>query len=108
MSGERLCLSQFSPGQNAIDAIGFARRVARELGAEQAELDPRRLRPLAAADVGVAVVQLADQFAEQIGEIIAVIHKREERGVFVAHGLPIDAVHVRRVEEIAHLPPASK
>ena len=34
------------------------------------------------------------------------IHEREQRSVFVAHRLPIDAVHRRRKEEIAHLPPA--
>ena len=34
------------------------------------------------------------------------IHKGEKRSVFVAHGWPIDAVHGRRIEKIAHLPPA--
>ena len=92
--------------QDAIDAISFGRRVARELGAEQTELDPRRFRPFAATDVGVAVVQLTDQLADEIGEIVAMIHERQQRGIFVAHRFPIDAVHVRRVEEVAHLPPA--
>ena len=54
----------------------------------------------------MAVIQFRDQFAKQIGEIVAMIHERHERGVFVAHGLPIDAVHVRRVEEVTHLAPA--
>ena len=34
------------------------------------------------------------------------IHEWQQRRVFVAHGLPIDAVHRRREEEVAHLPPA--
>src|SRR4030095_5865228 len=34
------------------------------------------------------------------------IHKRQQRRVLVAHGLPIDAVHRWREKEIAHLPPA--
>ncbi len=54
----------------------------------------------------MAVVQFADELADEVGEIVAVIHERDERGVLVAHRFPIDAVHVRRVEEIAHLPPA--
>ena len=92
-------------GQDAIDAISFCRRIARKLRAEQAKLDARRLRSLAAADVGVTVVQLADQLADEISEIVAMIHERQQRGVLVAHRFPIDAVHVRRVEEVAHLPP---
>ena len=54
----------------------------------------------------MAAVQFADEFTNQIGEIVSVIYERNERGVFVAHGFPINAVHVRRVKEIAHLPPA--
>ena len=34
------------------------------------------------------------------------IHERHKRAVFVAHRFPVDAVHVRRVEEIALLSPA--
>ena len=34
------------------------------------------------------------------------IHKRQKRRVLVAHRLPVDAVHGRREEEVAHLPPA--
>ena len=53
----------------------------------------------------MAVVQLTNHLADEIGEIVAVIHEWDQRGVLVTHGLPIDAVHVRRVEEIAHVPP---
>ena len=34
------------------------------------------------------------------------VYKGEQRGVFIAHGFPIDAIHCGRKEEIAHLPPA--
>ena len=34
------------------------------------------------------------------------VHERNKRGIFVAHRFPIDAVHRRRVEKIAHVPPA--
>ena len=34
------------------------------------------------------------------------VHERNERGVFTPHRFPIDAIHRRRVEEIAHVPPA--
>ena len=34
------------------------------------------------------------------------IHEGQERSVFVARSLPIDAVHGGREEEVAHLPPA--
>ena len=54
----------------------------------------------------MAAVQFTDQFPEQISEIVAVIHERNERGVFIAHCFPVDAVHRRRKEEIAHVPPA--
>ena len=90
----RLLVPIFSR-QNAVDAIRARGRVARDLGPEQAKLDSRRVRPFAAGYIGVAVVQFANHFAEQISEIVTVIHERKERGIFVAHRFPIDAVHRR-------------
>ena len=53
----------------------------------------------------MAVVQFADELAYEIGEIVAMIHERHQRGILIMHRLPIDAVHVGRVKEVAHLPP---
>ena len=33
-------------------------------------------------------------------------HKRDERLIIPAHLFPIHAMHIGRIEEIAHLPPA--
>ena len=92
-------------GQNLIDAISLGRGIAGELGAEETSLMRGVSGRSPPADVGVAVVQLTDQLADEIGEIVAVIHERNQRGILVAHRFPIDAVHVRRVKEIAHVPP---
>src|SRR5882724_3144063 len=91
--------------QNPLDAIGARGRVARKFGTEEAKLDSGCLWAFAAADIGVTVVQFTNQFADQIGEIVAVIHEWEERGVLVPLSLPIDAVHDGRIEEVAHLSP---
>src|SRR5438105_2482622 len=53
----------------------------------------------------MAVVQLTDQLANEVGEIVAMIHKGDERGVLVPHRFPVDSVHVRRIEEVAHVAP---
>ena len=34
------------------------------------------------------------------------IYERNERGVLLAHRFPVDAVHRRREEKVAHVPPA--
>ena len=54
----------------------------------------------------MAAIQFADQFPYQIGEIVSMIHKGKQGRVFVAHRFPIHSVHVWRIKEIAHLPPA--
>ena len=92
--------------QNVVDPVSACGRVAGEFRAQQTELHPGSVGPLAAADVSVAAVQFTDQFAEQISEIVAVVHERHEHGVFIAHRFPVDAVHRRRIEEIPHVPPA--
>src|SRR5204863_2831227 len=92
-------------GQNPIDPVGAAGRVAREFSAKKPELDSRCLGSFAAGDISVAVVQFANQFADEISEIVAMINKWNKRGVFISLGLPIDSVHRGSVEEVAHLPP---
>ena len=56
----------------------------------------------------MTIVQFANQFANEIGEIVAMIYEWKQRRILVPLGLPIDAVHGGRVEEIAHLPPGLK
>ena len=53
----------------------------------------------------MTVIQFTNQFADQIGQIVAVIHEWEEGGVLVPLSLPIDAVHDGRIKEVAHLAP---
>ena len=53
----------------------------------------------------MTVVQFTDQFAQQIGEIVTMIYERKKRRVLIAHGLPVDAIHCRRKEKVAHLSP---
>jgi len=40
-------------------------------------------------------------------KIRTMTHKRDERRVFLPDFCPIHAVHIRVVEEVAHLPPGS-
>ena len=63
---------------------------------------------LAAADVGVADVQLGDHLADDVGQVGAVRSTvgDERRRTGRLHRLPVDAVHLLVVEEVAHLPPA--
>ena len=53
----------------------------------------------------MAATQLADQFAEDEIQVIAVGHMRHQRLVLLAHGQPIDRVHSRVVEPVSHHPP---
>ena len=100
-----MCLVPIFARQNPIDAIGAAGRIARKLGAEKAELDSRRFRSFSTANVSMAIVQFTDQLADEVGEIVAMIHEGKERGILVVHRFPIDAVHGRGIEEVTHLPP---
>jgi len=68
-------------------------RITRELRAEKAEFDARRLRPLTTGDIGMAVVQFTNKLAQEVGKIVAMIYEWEERGVLVAHRFPIEAIH---------------
>jgi len=80
-------------------------RVALEPRAEQAHRDPRRPRHVAAAHVSVTGVQLPDQLADDVRQVRAVVHVLEQRRILHLHRRPVHAVHVRGVEEVAHLPP---
>src|SRR5260370_27415203 len=93
-------------GQNVIDLVSRRRWIARKFGAEQTKFHTWRVRPLATGDISVTAVQFTDQLAEQVGEIVSMIHERDKRCVFVAHRFPIDAVHGWGEKEIAHVPPA--
>ena len=93
-------------GENFVDAVGAAGGITGEFGAEEAGFDARGLDAVAAADVGVADVQLGDHLADEIRKVVARGDGGEERGVFGALGGPVDAVHVGRVKEVAHLAPA--
>ena len=92
--------------QDLVDPVGAALGVAGELRPEEAHRDPRGLGAVAAADVGVAAVDLADHLADQVGEVVARLRVGDEGGVLVVHRRPVDAVHGRREEEVAHLAPA--
>src|SRR5207248_6342683 len=66
----------------------------------------RGIGTFATSDIGMTVVQFTDQFAEQIGEIIAMIYERNKGRVLIAHGFPIDPVHGWGKEKVPHLPPS--
>ena len=84
VSGERSAGSQFWPFRILDDLEELRRRVALEPRAEQAHRDPRRLRHVAAADVGVAGVQLADQLADDVGQVRTVVDVRRASGAYFA------------------------
>jgi len=88
------------------DAIAARVRISLQLGAEQAHRNPPRFGVLAASDVGVSGVQLADHLAQNVGQVRPVVDVGHQRRVAIPHGRPVHAVHVRNVEELAHLPPA--
>src|SRR3954462_1634041 len=50
-------------------------------------------------------VEFADQFAHQIGEIVAMVNKWHQLPILLTNRFPIEPVHVRRVEEVAHVAP---
>src|ERR1019366_9830177 len=64
--------------EDAVDPVRPAPGVARQPGPQQAHRRARRLRGVAPADVRVAVVDLAYQLAEQVGEVVAGLRVRDE------------------------------
>ncbi len=92
--------------ENLLDLVILGFVVALKFGAEQAGMDARRGGIIAAADVGMAHVQLANHFTDDVGEVGPMIDVGDQRFVLVVNRLPIDPVHARVEEEVAHLPPA--
>ena len=77
------------------------RRVELEAGAGQRHLRPGRDLVVAALDVGVADVELGHHLAQHVVEVGAVGDVGQERPVALADRLPVVAVHVLDVEEVA-------
>ena len=63
------------------------------------------LRCVAAADEGVESGELADHLRDDIVELVAVGDAIDERQIALAHGDPVDALHVAVVEVVALQPP---
>ena len=93
------------PGIDFLEAVKAAGRVEFIVHAQQAEVDGMQIGIIAAAHVGVGVGKFADHLAQQVGEVVAVRHVGQQRGITVALRGPIDAVHGLFEEEVALLPP---
>ncbi|KAF5028808.1 hypothetical protein DSECCO2_655220 [anaerobic digester metagenome] len=74
-----------------------------DLCAQKASTDSLRHRAVTTADIGVTYIQFADKLTYNVIQIMTVIHIRQQDCVFVAHGIPVDFMHVFNIEEIAHL-----
>ncbi len=76
-----------------------------EVGAEQSGRDRGHLRHVAAAHVRVADGDLGAHVVEQVVQIGAVPHVRQELPVHLLHLRPVGAVHVRHVQVVALVAP---
>ena len=76
-----------------------------EAGPEQGGARPVGRLVVAARDVGVGDVQLGDHLAHHVVQVAAVADVGEQRAVLLPERLPVVAVHVRGVEEVAEAPP---
>src|SRR5437899_3118501 len=83
----------------------IAARIRLKLKAGIASLDALFAASRAGADAGVRCVQLADHLANDIVHLLLIADEVEKRFVGLPHLLPIDAVHVRRIEAVLHDPP---
>jgi len=92
--------------EDAVDAEITAPGILADPGAEQAQFYPPGFGQISAADVGVAGAKLADHFADEVGEVGAVLHKGDQRCIFLPDGGPVHPVHIGSVEKVTHLPPA--
>ncbi len=66
----------------------------------------RHVRHVAASNVGVADGDLGAHVVEQVIQIGAMVHEREELSVHLLHLRPVAAVEVRHVEVVALVAPA--
>ena len=80
--------------------------VDREVRAEQAADGRRHLGHVAAAHVRVTDRDLGAHVVEQVVQIGAMIHVRQELAVHLLHLRPVGAVRVRHVEVVALVAPA--
>ena len=71
----------------------------------QGHLGALRQVGVAALGVGVADVELGDELREDVGQVGAVSDVLEPGAVLLPQGLPVIAVHVLHVEEVAEAPP---
>ena len=77
----------------------------RQFGAEQTHLEALRSDVVATVDVGVATSEFANHSADNIGQIDAIFHIRQQHGIFVVYGFPVNAVHIFEIEAIAESAP---
>ena len=91
--------------ENVRDPV-VAAGIGHDLGSEQAAILARDRPVIGCADVNVTGVELAAQFAEDEVEIRTVGEVRDEGAVLHLHRVPVDAVHVRVVEEVSKNAPA--
>jgi hypothetical protein len=88
-------------GEDPADPVATAGRVELEAGARERHVRPLGLVPVAAGDVGVLDRQLGDHLGDEVVQVRAVGHVGQERPVLLAQRLPVVAVHVLHVEEVA-------
>ena len=76
-----------------------------DAAAQHTHGDAFRLHTVAFTHISVTDVDLTNQFTDKVVHIVAVGAIRQQLAVFLLHGRPIHAMHVRRIEEVAHLAP---
>ncbi len=91
---------------DVLDDVAAGFLVAPQNGAERGDVDVvGRLARVSAADEGVQRGELADHLRDNVVQFVAVGDAIDEGQIAVAHGGPIDALHVAVVEVVALQPP---
>ena len=90
--------------QDLVDLI-VTRLVAVDAAAQHTQGDALGFHAVAFTHICVTDVDLTNQFANEVVHIVTVGAIRQQLAVFLLHGRPIHAMHVRRIEEVAHLAP---
>ena len=91
--------------ENLDDAVAIGLWIELELGPGQRDCRSLGDREVAPGDVGMSRPQLGDHLADQVVQIRAMRDMRQPRLILSLQTLPVVAVHVLHVEEVAEASP---
>ena len=91
--------------ENPRDSVSTAFRVKLEVGTHERDSRAGRHRVVPTRDIGVSDIEFGDHLPDHIIQVRAVPDMRKPRPVLFPDRLPVVAVHVGNVEEVAIAPP---